>query len=57
VGLAAEKLVQLRAVESQHDIAVDDGCWRAPRAEVQQLLQRFLVLSDVLLGELDSLLR
>ena len=47
----------LRAVESQHDLAVDDGRWRAPRAQAQQLLQRLLVLPDVLLRELDALLR
>ncbi len=52
-----EQPFELPAVEADDDLAIDhrDGC--GPVAEFQQLLQRRVVLLDVLIDERNSLVR
>ena len=55
--LLREQVVDLCAVEAHYHFAVDHRDGRGAGAEGEQLLERGGVVADVLLGELDTLLR
>ncbi len=55
--LDAQEPLDLASVEADDHLAIDDRHRSRPHPELQQLLQRLRILSDVLRDELDALLR
>ena len=52
-----QELLQLLPIKSHHRLAVDEGYRRCPKSQLNQLLKRRLIRSDVLDDVCDALLR